>query len=194
MTTRPQAGFGSPRQSETGAVKKVLSLLRCVKQTNDRQWQALCPVHETDGGPHKPSLSISVGEGGRVLLHCHAGCETTEVLRTLGLQESDLFADNGQSRQTSAPPQITATYDYCDAAGSLLYQVVRFAPKDFRQRRPDGKGGWIWKMDGVPRVLYRLRDILSADPNAWCFACEGEKDATRWPASAWWLAATRAEP
>ena len=42
--------------------------------------------------------------------------------------------------------KIVATYDYRDAAGGLAFQVVRFEPKDFRQRRPDGKGGWVWKM------------------------------------------------
>jgi hypothetical protein len=42
----------------------------------------------------------------------------------------------------------------------LLYQVVRFAPKDFRQRRPDGPGGWTWNLKGVRRVLYRLFELL----------------------------------
>ena len=46
------------------------------------------------------------------------------------------------------PPQngtgnIAATYDYRDANGALVFQVVRKMPKDFRQRRPDGHGGWI---------------------------------------------------
>jgi putative DNA primase/helicase len=32
-----------------------------------------------------------------------------------------------------------AAYDYHDENGKLLYQVVRFEPKDFRQRRPNGE-------------------------------------------------------
>jgi hypothetical protein len=36
--------------------------------------------------------------------------------------------------------------------GELLLQVVRFAPKTFRQRQPDGKGGWIGNIKGVRRV------------------------------------------
>ncbi|MHC4461852.1 MAG: hypothetical protein ACYS30_10525 [Planctomycetota bacterium] len=43
--------------------------------------------------------------------------------------------------------KIIATYGYKDESGQLLYKVVRFEPKDFRQRRPDGKGGW--KLFGV---------------------------------------------
>jgi hypothetical protein len=47
----------------------------------------------------------------------------------------------------------------------------------FRQRRPNGDGGWIWKL-GEKRVLYRLRELLKyADGTV--FVCEGEKDADR---------------
>jgi hypothetical protein len=72
-----------------------------------------------------------------------------------------------------------ATYDYRDEAGNLLYQTVRYDPKDFRQRRPDGAGGWLWNLDGVQRVLYRLPELCQADPTDWVFVCEGEKDADR---------------
>lgn len=52
----------------------------------------------------------------------------------------------------SRPSHIVATYDYVDENGELIFQVVRFDPKDFRQRRParadDDPGkvraGWVW--------------------------------------------------
>ena len=45
----------------------------------------------------------------------------------------------------------------------MLFQVVRFEPKDFRQRRPDGNGGWVWSLLGeTRRVLYRLPDVIAA--------------------------------
>ena len=77
------------------------------------------------------------------------------------------------------PPRgrIVAAYDYFDADGALAFQVVRMAPKDFRQRRPDGAGGWVWKMKGVALVPYRLPDLMAAPPNAPVFVVEGEKDA-----------------
>jgi len=56
---------------------------------------------------------------------------------------------------------LVKTYDYRDETGKLLYQTCRYAPKDFKQRRPDGKGGWIWNLYGVRRVLYRLPDLIS---------------------------------
>ena len=75
--------------------------------------------------------------------------------------------------------KIVKTYDYRDESGKLLYQAVRYEPKDFRQRRPDGKGGWIWNLDGMRRVLYRLQELLRAAPEDWIFIVEGEKDADR---------------
>jgi RecA-family ATPase len=76
------------------------------------------------------------------------------------------------------PPDqsAAATYDYRDAAGKLLFQVVRKIPKTFRQRRPDGAGGWIWDLRGVERVPYRLPELLRATHYAPVFICEGEKD------------------
>jgi RecA-family ATPase len=82
----------------------------------------------------------------------------------------------------TAPPKqngkIVATYDYTDNKGDLLYQVLRYEPKTFRQRRPDGKGGWIWSVKDCRRVVYRLSDLLKY-PDACVFVCEGEKDADR---------------
>jgi putative DNA primase/helicase len=77
-----------------------------------------------------------------------------------------------------AKGRVVATYDYTDDKGELLYQVVRLEPKDFRQRRPDGKGGWIWSVKDCRRFPYRLAD-LQKYPDATVFVCEGEKDADR---------------
>jgi putative DNA primase/helicase len=71
------------------------------------------------------------------------------------------------------------TYDYRDERGDLLYQVCRFEPKDFRFRRPDGKGGWIWSIKGLRRVPYRLPDLLAAPADCLVFIVEGEKDTDR---------------
>src|SRR5262245_11352351 len=76
-------------------------------------------------------------------------------------------------------PRIVATYDYTDEASCLLYQVVRYQPKAFRQRRRDGKGGWSWNLGDKPRVLYRLPELLGAPKNQPVFVVEGEKDVDR---------------
>jgi hypothetical protein len=119
---------------------------------------------------------VACGEDGRCLLHCHAGCTLEAVCRAIDLEPKDLFVVEPR-QNTRGESRIVATYDYQDETGSLLYQVVRYHPKDFRQRRPDGSGGWLWNLKGVRRVLYRLMELLAADPATWVFVVEGEKDA-----------------
>jgi hypothetical protein len=67
---------------------------------------------------------------------------------------------------------------YTDENGVLLYQVEKLEPKAFRQRRPNGSGGWDYKPGDVRRVLYRLPELLQY-PYGTVFVCEGEKDANR---------------
>lgn len=72
------------------------------------------------------------------------------------------------------PGRIVATYDYLDEQGTLLYQVVRFDPKAFKQRRPGGQ----WGLGDTRRVLYRLPELLDAmKQRATVNIVEGEKDA-----------------
>lgn len=150
----------------TTPLDAVLSRLEGVKR-NGSGMAARCPAHED----RRQSLSVSENEDGAVLLHCHAGCEASAVVAAIGMTLADLY-----------PPQethsrIVATYDYLDEAERLLYQVVRFHPKDFRQRRPDGNGGWIWKMEDTRRVLYRLPEVLAAAAaEGIVYVTEGEKD------------------
>jgi hypothetical protein len=86
--------------------------------------------------------------------------------------------------QHTATRTLVATYDYVSESGQLLYQACRYEPgkngkaKEFTQRVPDGNGGWVWTMDGVTRVLYRLPEVMAAVARgAWVYIVEGEKDA-----------------
>jgi len=129
---------------------------------------AKCPCHEDD----RPSLSITFAED-RVLLFCHAGCPTEKILQALGLEWSQIF----YRPERKAKEYVQAVYNYCDEEGRLLYQVVRYNPKNFRMRRPNGNGGWIWNIDESRRVLYNLPEVLKAvEEGRWVFICEGEKD------------------
>lgn len=71
------------------------------------------------------------------------------------------------------PPEQLSTYSYTNESGDLLYQVVRFPQKQFRQRRPDGQSGWVWNLGAVRRVLYRLPEVIASER---VFVVEGEKD------------------
>jgi RecA-family ATPase len=83
--------------------------------------------------------------------------------------------DPANHANAKAKRRIVATYDYVNENGERLFQVVRYEPKDFRQRRPDGKGGWIWSTKGVRRVPYRLPEMLAAEHDD-VIIVEGEKD------------------
>jgi hypothetical protein len=74
---------------------------------------------------------------------------------------------------------IVAIYPYHYEDASLAYEVVRYAPKEFRQRRPDPskKGGYDWSVRNVRKVLFGLLELLAADPSELVFVVEGEKDA-----------------
>lgn len=79
-----------------------------------------------------------------------------------------------------------AHYSYADENDELLFQVVRFEPKTFRQRRrpqPDDppdkiKHGWVYAVRGIRHVPYRLPELMEAIANGHTvFVVEGEKDA-----------------
>lgn len=133
---------------------------------------ARCPAHEDKTA----SLAISTGDDGRILLKCFASCTPEEITEAMGLSMADLFPDSGNGKPKNHP-EIVAEYDYRDAEGALLYQVVRYVPKDFRQRRPNGEGGWLWNLQGVKRVLFMLPELVEA-VEAGRLICipEGEKD------------------
>jgi putative DNA primase/helicase len=144
------------------SVRDALHRFKNVGRSGDG-WTAQCPSH---GDAHN-SLSIGEGDDGRLLLKCHAnaGCTYESISRAAGIEK--------QSSQ-----RIITSYDYRDEKGALLYQALRYDPKGFSQRRPEGNG-WAYKLNGVRRVPYRLLDIIGAGAGALVFVVEGEKDAGR---------------
>lgn len=149
---------------------KVLDALN-VERRNGTSAEAHCPAHEDN----QASLSISEGKGGKVLLKCHAGCDTASVVEHAGLEWSDLFPDNESNGQKDKKREIVARYTYTDAERDVRFQVVRFKPKGFSQYTP-GKG-WGRKKYGIDTMLYRLpRVIETAQKGHTVFIVEGEKD------------------
>lgn len=84
-------------------------------------------------------------------------------------------------------------YRYTDRDGNPLYEVIRFQfelpdgtfergkdgnlKKTFRQRRPDGRGGYIWNLDGIGHTIYRHQEVEKAiERNDLIILVEGEKD------------------
>src|SRR5688572_29795756 len=127
----------------------ILERLEGVKTAGANKWMAKCPAHEDKTA----SLSVAMGADGKMLLHCQASCTFHDVCRALRVEPRDLFpprettttagkhnghnGHNGNPKSSGAPPRIVAEYDYVGAEGETVFQVVRYEPKNFKQRRPD---------------------------------------------------------
>jgi len=148
----------------------------------DRHVWFFCPCH-VDGSKYgKRSATFHPRYG----LTCFAGCDRRDILAELKkcnnvhpLHSVNSHPDH-RSRSKSVPGRIVACYPYPDESGRLLYQALRkemAQGKTFLVRRPDGKSGWIWELGDTRRVLYRLPELLAADPADFVFIVEGEKCA-----------------
>lgn len=110
-----------------------------------------------------------IGGGIWDLLRIKGGMDKAAAGRWLGEKIEE-------KRGRSPTRRIAARYDYLDEQGTLLFQAVRFEPKDFRQRRPKSDGKWIWNVRGVRPVLYRLPELITAPAGSRVYIAEGEKD------------------
>jgi KaiC/GvpD/RAD55 family RecA-like ATPase len=143
-----------------------------------------CPAHDDK----MPSLSLSPGDVQPVLMKCHAGCTNEQILDAAGLTWDDVCGPREEKPHTIWTPRGETTsrwvYPYCDEEGTLLYEVLRVnhddGTKSIVQRRPDptAKSGYMWNLDGVRRVLYRLPEVIYAVQNGGkIHITEGEKCA-----------------
>jgi hypothetical protein len=134
---------------------------------------------------------IRKGGGWRELLQIKGGVVDDDI--DDWLDREGFYPAKPNGRAGTGKFYISATYDYCDEAGNLLFQVCRLHPKTFRQRRPNGSGGWEWKTKGTRMVPYRLPELVAAALNRngaspRVYITEGEKDADR--LAEWGLVAT----
>jgi RecA/RadA recombinase len=144
------------------------------------------------------SVSVDLRKGTWFDHETNEGGGTLDLIeRQTGLREAERFEwltrhtdyqeqpkSNGHDRGGKLG-RIAATYPYVDEAGNFLFEVVRFDPKDFRQRRrarPDDDpakvhDGWVWAVAGIRQVPYRLPELIEAAASErTIFIAEGEKD------------------
>ena len=140
------------------------SRLEGVRQTG-HGWVSLCPAHED----RRPSMSFWVnGETGDLMVKCFRGCTFDEIISAVGVEKESLLSE----RRHKMLKEV-AVYPYHDQDGTLLYEVVRFEPKDFRCRRLVN-GQHVWGLGETKRVLYRLPQ-LTAELERVVVVVEGEK-------------------
>jgi putative DNA primase/helicase len=161
--------------------QKIVALTRA-----NKQGKGYCPAHKDK----TPSFSIDRGADGCILMKCHTGCTIDAICAAIPCDKADLFPPKTTQAQGKPKYNIDKTYYYKDESGTFLFQAVRLRLADpikwpnepkkaFKQRQPDGNGGWIWNLKGVRRVLYGLPDLIAADPDATVWIVEGEKDRDR---------------
>jgi len=168
----------------------------CAPQRAGSGWRAQCPAHDDRRG----SLSISPGDNGGVVLHCHAGCDPGAVVAALGLRLSDLMP-NGNGRpgpklaaggRTYPTAEVAvealakqfgrgpnARWDYHDAAGDVVGLVLRWNTPAGKEIRPVSRCPSGWRIGAMPEPhpLYRLPAILASGAETPIVIGEGEKVA-----------------
>ena len=171
---------GTP-ESGGGGVSRGDGLARLSQALEDRGCtvrgtSAQCPGPDHKNGDRTLSLSIGQGREGAVL-NCHLGCLTDTILEILGMSAAGLF-DEPREHGSGDGYQVAAEYRYTDEHGQLLFVKERRVPKDFKLRRPDGRGGWAWGLGDARRVLYNLPAVLAVVAAGQpVYVAEGEKDA-----------------
>lgn len=179
-------------------IQDVLAALRAKGKRVVRSgngYTAQCPAHDD----RDPSLSIDVGDDGRALLHCHAGCASADVVRALGMEERDLFVRDDhpvaptRKLETERKPVKTyptadaalaaynlgtrdVTHQYEDADARVVGVIGRWERDDGKQIRPVSLIDGAWRLEAMPspRPLYRVSQLADSDT---IVVVEGEKCA-----------------
>lgn len=183
-----------PERFRQAPIERVLAQFPDAKRCG-AGWMAQCPAHDD----RRPSLAITEGEDGRVLIHCHAGCPPEEVCAAVGLCMADLMPtddtlcrDRGRvkvkpdayasskdavaalDRQFGRP---SATWTYCNVHGQPVGLVLRWDRPSDKDIRPVSQCANGWRIGAMPapRPLYRLPEIVRSVERV--YVVEGEKAA-----------------
>lgn len=181
----------------TALLKNVLDRLEGVAQSGS-EWNARCPAHSD----RTPSLSVGVGDGGRILLCCHAGCSLEEILFALTLPAKDLFPDGTRGpRRGGTKPPVTISALATDKllpetflaelglvernrAVEIPYKLLDGSPARRHRRRISLRAseGSCWSGNsGDPIVPYGLSKLDDARRAGFLILVEGESDCwTLW--------------
>lgn len=176
-------------------IELLKSRLKHWTQRDEKNAYAICPVH----GDHNPSLLITKGESGKILLHCCSHeCSSTAILKTIGCQWVGsevkavgpgpvLLAEDKEPvdlRLTDILSwKVVATYTYTDGQGNEVLKVERRESdteprrKGFFQLTKDPLDRWVMRViEGTQLPPYNL-DAIVANKTDPIYIVEGEKAA-----------------
>jgi len=169
--------------------EEIAKTLGNAKRVNG-QWLASCPVpgHGRGNGDKNPSLSISDGDDGRPLFHCHGGCDQHTVFNVI--RERGLLPElepRPELLSRIQPPAITRQleqeWSYTDEEGVVLFIKQRYRTtdskgKDYKLIKVDDAGRRHATMGDARIVPYRLPELLDAvGKGRFVYLTEGEKAA-----------------
>lgn len=197
-TAQPASPTGTP----TGLLASFLSACGGEQKRSGSEHVFRCPCRDNHAnGDATPSGNVRLGDDGRLLVACRAGCSTESMVAAIGWSMANLMA----APTKAAPPQsrrnaktiysslaeiaataarlkkgkCESTHTYHDADGVAVLAVVRVrladGKKEIPQVRPES-GGWVFGGIGKNRPLYNLPEILAATDQAIC-VLEGEQKA-----------------
>lgn len=170
----PSDALRSRELGGAGRAALLLERLDHVTQTGEKRWKTRCPVPEHRD--RSPSLSIAVGNGGKPLVWCFAGCRAGEVLAAVGLTWADLLAEG--LRRPHRPPSP-------DPRKATLAEVLA---RERRQREGLAFAIEVYRVADLARELrayaaeaHRLaNEVGEAHPDAWALvgvAARAQTDA-----------------
>lgn len=163
----------------SGPVERVLASLRgrdLSPRRTGNGWESRCPSHND----RTPSLSISEGDDGRVLLDCKAGCSFPEVVSQLGMTQPECFvgpatkeprASTDRPRRRSAPstPRPPATaYPDSDTAARAHRGVPPRSP-DQTWDYTDATGNLVGRIVrwNMPDGCKEVKPVLLLESGKW---------------------------
>lgn len=116
-------------RAEPLPVEDLLGRLEKVRPAGEGRWTGLCPGH----GDKRPSLSVRLGDDGRILLHCFGGCTIQEIVGALGIEVRQLFPARDPAWQPTRPRRPTAE----ERARALFerLRMLRRPPSPERMRK-----------------------------------------------------------
>ena len=170
-------------------INEILARLKNVKSAGDRKWQCSCPcTYNHAHNDKEQSLSVSIGNDGKILAYCHTGCSIDEIVGAIGCNLKDLMPEPSEDdRRRSFLEWIArqndltfvAVYSYCYGHYNDGLAKVRYRKQDGKKtfmwvkKDPTAKSGYKMTHDGCPHRLY-VRGTLK---DGSIYVVEGEKDA-----------------
>ena len=166
-------------------VENVLAALGEYRETGQDKYSACCPAHED----RQASLSISLGDNGKPLLYCHAGCEFADIKKALGFSAREANASRAskpKKRHASMQAAIDAVartvnepiaetvlhlYENGKPVGGAIRFNLEGGGKTFRQIHADGNA-WLSGAGDNLWPVFKLNDLPAEGP---IFLHEGEK-------------------